>query len=329
MMGKMVMVTRNLTVTILLGALLNLPVTALAQADFTLIPRDDQFPDGISPTHVYAHIDLLDRSLDPLLERSKLVIKNTDYPQTVEASLLPMHVYQCVLICTWRLQTLNDRSDFHVKHIPTISANPRKYDPRDVYFIVDMMLNNVRQIGDKLGVDLPTDEQMFADKTPTDVYNRGVQVFIKLHALCGYNELSPNEVYAQMVRGVDDVKSMLRQNDPACRYRIDAPPTEPNRTPGDVFAKCLEVRNQINVLRRSLDMKPNPVPSLPNRETIGPRDVFFQTQIIIAELNLLKEPLATKSSSPLTIPVTGKTPTHVYEQASMILHLLKQVQLSE
>ncbi len=323
------MVTRNLAVAILLGVLLNLPVTVFAQPDFTLIPRDDKFPDGISPTHVYAHIDLLDRSLDPLLEQSKIVLKESDYPQAVEASLLPMHVYQCVLICTWRLQTLNDQSEFLVKHIPTISANPRKYDPRDVYFIVDMMLNNVRQIGATVGVELPTDEQAFADKTPTDVYNRGVRVFIKLHALCGYDALSPNEVFAQTVRGVEDVKSMLRQADPACRYRIDAPPTEPGRIPGDVFAKCLEVREQVNIVRQSLGMKPTPVPPLPNRETIRPRDVFFQTQIIIAELNLLKEPLATKSSSPLTIPVTGKMPTDVCEQAAMILHLLKQVQLPE
>jgi len=41
----------------------------------------------------------------------------------------------------------------------------------------------------------------------------------------------------------------------------------------------------------------------------------------------LKRSLSTNSSSPLAIPVTGKTPTHVYEQASMILHLLKQIKL--
>ena len=105
--------------------------------------------------------------------------------------------------------------------------------------------------------------------------------------------------------------------------------TQPGRTPGDVFAKCLEVRQHINVVRQSLDLEPTSVPPLPGRESIRPRDVFFQTQIIIAELNLLKESLATKSSSPLTIPVTGKTPTHVYEQATMILYLLKQVKLPE
>jgi len=323
------MFQRNPAGLILLGVLMNLTATGLAQPDFTLIPRDDKFPDGISPTHVYAGIDLLDRSLDPLLEDLQIVLKETDYPQAVESNLLPMHAYQCVLICTWRLQTLNDLPEFRVKHIPTIAANPRAYHPRDVLFIVDMMLNNVRAIGAKQGVELPTAATAFSDKKPVDVYNRGVRVFIKLHALCGYDELSPSEVFAQMVRSVEDVKSMLRQTDPACRYRIDAPPTEPDRAPADVFDKCLEVRKQVNDIRRTLDMEPTPVPPLPERTTIRPRDVFFQTQIIIAELNLLKDPLATKSSSPLTIPVTGKTPTHVYEQAAMILYLLKQVKLPE
>ncbi len=304
-----------------------IPLSALAQPDFNLIPSDDAFPDGISPSHVYARIDLLDRSLDVLQSDWNVELKQTDMPLAVEKDLKPMHVYQMVLIGTWRLQQLDDHPNVQVKHIPTISADPRVYHPTDAFFMVDMMLTNVRAIGAKLGLEMPTDEMAFADKEPTDVFNRAVRVFIKLNALCGFDELSPSEVFAQMVRGVEDVKSILRQADPACRYRIDAPPTQPGRTPGDVFAKCLEVRKQINTLREALGLEPTPIPSLPNREAIRPRDVFFQTQIIIAELNLLKGPLATQSSSPLTIPVSGKTPTHVHEEASMILYLLEQVKL--
>jgi len=240
-----------------------------------------------------------------------------------------MHVYQAVLICTWRLQQLDDHPEVDIKPIPTISADPRVYYPRDVFFIVDMMLDNVRVIGTKVGVDMPADEMSFADKTPTDVFNRAVRVFVKLNALCGYEDLEPSEVFAQMVRGVEDVKSMLRQADPAARYRIDKPPTEPNRIPGDVFEMCLNIRKQINLMRQSLGMETIPVPEMSVRERIRPFDVFFQSQIIIAELNLLKKPLKTKSSSPLSVPVTGKSPTRVHEQATMILHLLKQVKLPE
>ena len=189
------------------------------------------------------------------------------------------------------------------------------------------MLTNVRAIGTKEGLDMPADEKPFADKVPTDVFNRAVHVFIKLNALCGYADLKASEVFAQMVRGVEDVKSMLRQADPACRYKIDQPPTSPDRTPGDVFEMCLNTREQINVMRQAFGMETIPVPEMSFRDDVRPRDVFFQTQIIIAELNLLKKPLETKSSSPLPIPVSDKTPTDVHEQATMILYLLKQVKL--
>ena len=301
------------------------PLAALAQPDFGLIPRDNEHPNGISPSHVYARIDLLDRSLDVLLEDWKIQLSETDYPYAVEKDLRPMHVYQTVLICTWRLQQLDDRKNVDVKHIPTISSDPRKYHPRDVFFIVDMMLDNVRQIGAKLALDMPADEMPFADKEPTDVFHRAVRVFMKLNALCGHEILKPDEVYAQMVRAVEDVKSMLRQNDPACRYNIKKDASDPDRKPGHVFAMCVKIREKINEKRTALGMDTIPVPESPPLLDIDPRDVFFQTQIIIAELNLLKNPLKTKSSSPLPIPVSGKSPTDVHEQATMILHLLDQV----
>jgi hypothetical protein len=306
-----------------------LPLVAQAQPDLNLIPPDDAFREGISPSHVYARIDLLDRSLDALLEAQTIELKEAVFPKAVEQDLEPMHVYQAVLICTWRLQQLDDLPEVDIKPIPTISADPRVYYPRDVFFIVDLMLNNVRAIGAKIGVDMPADEMPSVDKTPTDVFNRAVRVFVKLNALCGYKDLEPSEVFAQMVRGVEDVKSMLRQADPAARYRIDKPSTEPNRTPGDVFEMCLSIRKQINLMRQAFDMETVPVPQMSVREGIRPFDVFFQTQIIIAELNLLKKPLKTKSNSPLPVPVTGKTPTRVHEQATMILHLLEQVKLPE
>lgn len=306
-----------------------LPQVAQAQPDFNLIPPDDAFPDGISPSHVYARIDLLDQSLDALLQARNVELEEAVFPRAVEQDLKPMHVYQAVLICTWRLQQLDDLPEVDVKPIPTIAADPRVYFPRDVFFIVDLMLNNVRAIGTKIGVDMPADEMLFADKTTTNVFNRAVRVFVKLNALCGYKDLEPSEVFAQMVRGVEDAKSMLRQADPAARYRINKPATESNRTPGDVFEMCLNIRKQINLMRQAFDMETIPVPEMSARENIRPFDVFFQTQIIIAELNLLKKPLKTKSSSPLPVPVTGKSPTRVHEQATMILYLLKQVKLPE
>lgn len=239
-----------------------------------------------------------------------------------------MHVYRTVLTCTWRLQEFDDVVG--VLAVPTVTGAPRDYHPRDVFFIVTMMLDNVRRIAEHENIeDLPSDETAPNGKTPTDVFHQAVRVFAKLNALCNYQDLKPSEVYAQMTCAVEDVKSILRQADPACRYRIDAPSSEEGLEPADVFELCLEIRKLINDKRQVLGMTVVPVPQSPPRPEIFPRDVFFQTQIIIAELNLLKKPLNTVSSTPLPIPVEHKVPSDVHRQASMAKYLLEQVKVEQ
>lgn len=287
------------------------------------IPLEDSFPDGISPSHVFSKIDRLDRSLDQILKAQN--VRMPTFPVEIEDGLKPMHVYQTVLSCADRLQELDDQ--LQVFAIPTISVRPTTYAPRDVLFIVTTMLQNVGQITTHLNVEaLPDDELIVTDKTPTDVFGVSVRVLVKLNALCGHDELKPAEVYAQMVRGVEDVRSILKQNDPACRYRIDKPASPPGMEPGDVFAKCLQIRRLINRHRERLSMPTIPVPGVAAGKQIRPRDVFFQTQIIIAELNLLKMRLNTVSTTPLPVPVgDDTTPTDVHGQATMIEYLLDQV----
>lgn len=288
------------------------------------IPLDETFPDGISPSHVFSKIDRLDRSLDQLLTARGVPAQT--FPAEVEKGLKPMHVYQAVLSCSNRLQELDDQ--LKVFAVPTITVRPTEYSPRDVFFVVITMLDNVERIAKKINAkEPPTDEVTATDKTPTDVFGIAIRVFVKLNALSGHDELRPAEVYEQMVRGVEDVKSILRQNDPACRYRIDKPASQPDRKPADVFQKCLEIRSLINRHRTKLDMPTIPVPDPPEYE-VRPRDVFLQTQIIIAELNLLKMRLNTVSTTPLPVPVSADTtPTDVHGQATMIEYLLNQVGL--
>ncbi|MEE9146924.1 MAG: hypothetical protein V3U27_05940, partial [Candidatus Tectomicrobia bacterium] len=145
-----------------------------------------------------------------------------------------------------------------------------------------------------------------------------------LSRLAGSQEISPSEVYAEMVRATADVRAILQRIDQASRYRIDAPASEVKRKPHHVFARCLVVRREINNIRQTLQLTTRPLPNLPAWE-VEPMHVFLQTQIIIAELNLLKLHFNTGTSTPLSIPVTGKTPTHVHQQALLMNHLLQQI----
>lgn len=305
------------------------------------IPLSATDADGISPTHVYAKAELLNRSLDRLIEvwnekklsssavhNPELPSENEDIglPQDIESELRPMHVYQAMLICTWRLQDLDDHEALKIRPIPTMSSQPRKYYPRDVFTLVTMMLENVHRMAKELKIaDMPVETKPDGEKTPTDVFYQGVKAFMKLNALYGRDDLKPSEVFSQMVRAAEDARNILRQDDPACRYRIDRPENTEERKPSDVFEKCLEIRQLIKQHCEALGIDVTPVPEPPEGK-INPRDVYFQTQIIIAELNLIKYRVRTNSSTPLTIEVSDDTtPTDVFQQALMVEHLVRQI----
>jgi len=288
-------------------------------------PSSEQFPDGITPSDVFARLDLLDRCLDRLLTaRSKSA---PEIPPKMETKLGPLHVYQMVLACAMRAQELSDQVG--VLAVPTLSAKPRYYAPRDVLMVGDLILDAVRRVATKLEIqDLPADETTAPGKSPTDVFGQAVSVFLKLNTLCGNDDIPPNAVYAEMVRAGDDVRSVLRQADPESRYRVDSPRSEPGQIPADVFDKCVEIRQLLNKYRLAAGEPAVPLPSSPSDYEVRPRDVFLQTQIIIAELNFLKLHTNTISSTPLAVPVAStKAPTDVHEQASLIEYLLGQVEV--
>jgi hypothetical protein len=257
-----------------------------------------------------------------------IVAKNKSMPEPlpqVESGLGPLHVYQMMLACSDRVQDLADQNG--VLSMPTLSSKPRRYAPRDVLFVVGLMRDSLQRVAATLEIEeLPTTEIPVMDKTPTDVFGLAAQVFLKLSVLCGHENLSPSEACAEMERAVDDARSILQQADRESRYRIDAPPSERDLLPADVFAKCIEIRRLINKHRASLGEPEIPVPIPPTDYAIKPRDVLIQSQILIAELNLLKLYTNTVSSTPLAIPAkSSKLPSDVHEQASLLEYLLRQI----
>lgn len=303
-----------LTATIL--ASLTIGSAALAQGP------GKKIPEGISPSDVYATVDLLNRSVDVLLEARK--IKVPPPQRSLESGLGPFHAYQLQLACIEKLHAFQRSTG--MRPIPVVVSTPMKYSPADVKKLTDMMLTEVRKVASASSVEgLPDSVNKASGKTPTDVGKVTLDLFAKLSALSGQEKITPSEVYAQITRAVADGESILKQIDPACRYLVDAPVSEPGRTPGDVFAQWLEVRREINTLREGLGLSTTPVPRISAGQQLQPADVFVQNQIIIAELNLLKMNTDTVSSTPPAIPVKGKTPTDVHQRAAFLQYLIPQV----
>lgn len=277
---------------------------------------------SVTPNDVYAAFELADRTMDRILTAAGIpTFERKLFP---EKGMKPMHVYQVAVSCVEAIHLYE--LEKKMVPVPIVIANPRKYTPPDVLRLAELVLFEVRRIAGALSVTgLPEEMAPFTGKTPNDVYFRIVAVYMKMNLLAGREKISPSEVYAQMIRAISDVKSILGRIDPARRYRIDAPQSADGLKPADVFGECLEARKSINASRRHFGLDTIPVPAAGAGMAITPMDVFLQTQIIIAEINLLKMGTGTISVTPLPVPVTGKTPSDAHQQAVTMKYLLGQI----
>ncbi len=275
-----------------------------------------------TPSDVYAVLDRVDRCTDVLLENA-----GVDAVQRLrlrEKGLRPMHAYQMGvatvdLFIEW--QNLKQ-----IRPMPKVVSTPTSYIPEDVKMLADLLARHMERALLSLSVEtFPTDQRSFYGKVPTDVFDLFLSLYSKFSALIDRTRIEPSRVYAEMARGVADVKSILGQIDPARRYRIDAPQSPADLDPADVFEICLDIRDDINEIRKSYDMETIAVPAVDGDAELHPADAFIQTQVIIAELNLLKKHTGTVSATPLAMPVSGKTPSDVHQEAAMLRYLMAQI----
>lgn len=288
------------------------------------IPGECQTLDkkAITPNEVFATAELIDKTLDLLLEFRG--INEVPKIDSIETDMNPMHVYQIFVAAIDMMIVLEEKEG--LRPTPKIVATPTVYVPEDVKMLADNLLREVRRLLQNLSIrDYPQIVKIYSDKTPNDVFLVGLRIFAKIKALSGRTTISPNEVYSQMMRAVADVKSILSNIDPAQRYRIDAPKSPPNLTTEDAFNQCLRVRENINRLRARFDMKTISIPKAKEDQTFQPVDVFVQTQIIIAEMNLIKMRTGTNSATPLAIAEYGKTASDIHQQTQMMQYLLSQI----
>ena len=274
------------------------------------------------PSAVYAIVDLLSRSVDVLLET--WMVESPPALMYLETGLDFYHVYQLQLVCAEQLNYF--QLNIGIRPIPLIASMPIEYVPQDVVKLAELMIRELQMTAVEIGLEnMPEQIKFFQNKTPTDVAEETLRAYRKLRALNGQLEVSPSEVYAHIVRAVADGKSILRQIDPACRYRIDAPISAEGRTARDILNSCLEARQEINDFRKGDTILPLiPVPILPESQDVTPDDVFLQVQILIAELNLIKFSTNTISSTPLPVLVSGKTPKDAHQKVFELRYIISQ-----
>lgn len=294
-----------------------------------------------SPSQVFAGVEYANDLLTKILAKKN--IRKIHIPSSREKAAKPMHVYEL------HVSALAELYHYAVKHNrrppPLAISTPIKYTPTDVYYLTELVINNLEDVyKDGVGV-IDFSIKSHSGKTPVHVYQELFELYYKLNLLNGKSKVSPNEVYAHIYRAKEDLQFSLltlskrldKNKEKDKRLLVTAiygmhpdgsvlPPLEGKKTPGDVQKMSFMVRDKLNLLR-----KRNKLPEIEHPQIneffgkVKPIDVFLQTQFIIAELNLLKIPMNINSTTSNAKPVTGKSPSDVYQEMKHLNYMLDRI----
>ncbi len=261
-------------------------------------------------------------------------------PQSMERTAKPMHVYELhvsVLAELYQYALKNNRQP-----PPIALSTPIKYTPTDVYYLNELLVNNLEEIYQDTGNTIDFSRGTHSGKTPSQVYQETFTLYYRLNLMNGKSKVSPSEVYSHIYRATEDLQSSLLtlsnrlSDEDQQRMLVTATygmhpdattlsPLEAGKKPGDVLEMALAVRGKLNQLRSKNGLPEIKRPDFSGFVKARPIDVFLQVQFIIAELNLLKIPMEISSTTSSPKPVTGKTPSDVYQQMKHVEYMLDRV----
>ncbi len=294
-----------------------------------------------TPNDVYAGIAYASRIADKLLAERK--INDITIPLSRETDVKPMHVYE---LHTTVLSSLYEFSlTLHVRPPPVAVSTPILYTPEDVYKLTSLVVNNLEKVYKESGRKINFRPIKVTGKTPSDVFQVLYTLYYQVHLLnSNGKKLSPNNVYAQIQRAREDLqyciltisKRLEQTQEEQKRMLVSSvygfhpngstmPPIQQDKTPKDVLYQALDTRENINRLRQYYNMERIKVPQAKQFTQVAPVDVFLQTQIIIAELNLLKIPMGISSTTNRPVSVTDKSPSDVFHETKHIDYMINRL----
>lgn len=305
-----------------------------------MILRQPAHAQDATPSDVYGIIDFSARLADQLLVQNKLEL--TRSPVSHEIDVRPMHVYE--LHVTVLKELYDHARQSGMKPPPLPVSTPIPYSPTDVIMLSRLVRGYLENVYGKLETKEAVYIIGYKDMTPTHVYTRLFDLYSRVARLNGKNQISPDDVYAQIFRAREDLqyillslsKGLANAEERKKRMLVTgiygmSPDNRPlsgiemDKTMSDVLARALEVRDTLNTLRGKYELEQIRRPKTEDYEDIGAIDVFLQTQFIIAEINLLKQPLNILNITNPAKVFFGKTPSDIHQELKHIDYMLNRL----
>lgn len=296
--------------------------------------------DENDPSEVFSALAYGNQLSSSMLNEKEIEIPAKPVSRETEAQ--PMHVYE---MQNSVLREIYDYSLSNEMRPPPITVStPIEYTSTDVYLVTEVIVNFIEELHTEIIGEPKFLVEEYEDKTTPEVFQELFTLYKLMTLLNGKEKISPNEVYAELNRAVEDFKytlSTLSKRLPASdemkkRLLITAiygmhpdgstlPDMITGKTPKDVLQTAFSVRSKLNDVRMKYNLSAVAIPSISEYESVAPIDVFLQTQFIIAELNMLKMPMKISTSTNNAKPTSGKTPSHVFHEMKHLEYMLDRL----
>ena len=264
----------------------------------------------ITPSDVYAQVDLIDREVNYLLEYYHINHSDENIRKqasTIETKMKPRNVWQKSYEVLVKINILRKNNGLPI--VEPVNMSPvLRLNPDLVYEQTQRILTELAIFMKREGIPKPNYKaKVFYGKEPRDVFRGLTVVSLTLDKLNG-SGLTPSYVFGENMRIFDDISlilSTLQISDSTI-----PPKKNPNATPKETFKAGLLILEKIKQLQilAGIDFVDFNTYKIPNPT---PSDVFSITQMIIAEVQTLKAYLGISSITPPANRYYRKTPIEV------------------
>lgn len=301
-----------------------------------------KWPEDVAPKDVYPVVVKLNDYADAILKKReiKFTVKNPE----IESTTSPMVVFQLHLSTIQLLHHFE--LQLGLRPVPIVTSSPIKYYPADVKFLSELILSRLERITKFYGIkDIPHAKPKDQKKiAPSNVFDQTLQFYMKLLHLSGAKEITPNQLYNQFFRAVQetrnivvhqlpnvhDVKSRrilaasLQGIDPYGGSKLEI--VKEKKSLNDVYKKSIKVRKMLIPLLKKQKLAYVKLPKKDKTDKPNAIDAFVQSQIIIAELSEWKDVIDVATSTPVTVQAHGKDYKDVYQELLEIEFILDKLQ---
>lgn len=271
----------------------------------------------IQPSHVLQKVEILRSELDLIrLAVGKSEKVSADL-YVVNAS--PREVYFIAEALYQKSNQLAYEVTSSYIKMPKISTD--NLNPKEVLALVDASLERIILVKKSLKINKPIELVKINQKaTPADVFNAILKTNEELNTLL-YKTTAPSEVYQQVTLAVNYTANILKGLKISPQIPMESPFIE-NKKPKDVFNRLIECITLLQSIATAEDVKMLEIKLTEKQNKIMPSDVFDLAKIIVSEVRYLDKKINNINKIESYYP-GYKTPSQVYQRASILLKQLK------